>query len=226
MFYSLIPQFSKRHPKFFLDEKKSNFVHIHPHMIDRMPETDNDIIARFRVDREDAWRMIYERCHSTALRFMRSQFRSGVDFEDVFQDACIVLLKKIENPLFALNCSMQTYLNAVCRNILLRQYRRRPIQTSIDNEFELDLIFEVEMDEEENAYRQSIFLEVVELMRISANRCFEIFQLFYYREIGMQQIADRLGYSSAANVRQQKYKCLVKAKKEIERRLNLNSSSR
>jgi RNA polymerase sigma factor (sigma-70 family) len=160
------------------------------------------------------------------MRFMQSQFRAGVDFEDVFQEACIVLLKKMENPSFVLTCSMQTFLNAVCRNILLRQYRRRPIQTSIDSEFELDLIIEVEMDEEENAHRHSIFLEVVELMRTSANRCYEIFQLFYYREIGMQQIADRLGYTSAANVRQQKYKCLVKAKREIERRLNPNPSRR
>jgi RNA polymerase sigma factor (sigma-70 family) len=195
-------------------------------MPDRLPETDNEILALSHIDREGAWRIIYSRCHSTAMRFMQSQFRAGVDFEDVFQEACIVLLKKMENPSFVLTCSMQTFLNAVCRNILLRQYRRRPIQTSIDSEFELDLIIEVEMDEEENAHRHSIFLEVVELMRTSANRCYEIFQLFYYREIGMQQIADRLGYTSAANVRQQKYKCLVKAKREIERRLNPNPSRR
>lgn len=130
----------------------------------------------------------------------------------------------METPSFVLTCSLQIFLNAICRNILLRQYRRRPLQTSIDSEFELDLIFEVEMDEDENAYRHNIFLDVVELMRTRANRCFEILQLYYFREIGMQQIADRLGYTSAANVRQQKYKCLVKAKKEIERRLNLNSS--
>jgi RNA polymerase sigma factor (sigma-70 family) len=195
-------------------------------MPDRLPETDNEILVLSHIDREGAWRIIYARCHSTAMRFMQSQFRAGVDFEDVFQEACIVLLKKMENPSFVLTCSMQTYLNAVCRNILLRQYRRRPIQTSIDSEFELDLIIEVEMDEEENAHRHSIFLDVVELMRTSANRCYEIFQLFYYREIGMQQIADRLGYTSAANVRQQKYKCLVKAKREIERRLNPNPSRR
>jgi RNA polymerase sigma factor (sigma-70 family) len=192
-------------------------------MPDRLPETDNEILALSHIDREGAWRIIYARCHSTAMRFMRSQFRAGVDFEDIFQEACIVLLKKMETPSFVLTCSLQIFLNAICRNILLRQYRRRPLQTSIDSEFELDLIIEVEMDEEENAHRHSIFLDVVELMRTRANRCFEIFQLYYYREIGMQQIADRLGYTSAANVRQQKYKCLVKAKKEIERRLNLNS---
>jgi RNA polymerase sigma factor (sigma-70 family) len=192
-------------------------------MPDRLPETDNEILALFHIDRDGAWRIIYARCHSTAMRFMRSQFRAGVDFEDIFQEACIVLLKKMETPSFVLTCSLQIFLNAICRNILLRQYRRRPLQTSIDSEFELYLIIEVEMDEEENAHRHSIFLDVVELMRTRANRCFEIFQLYYYREIGMQQIADRLGYTSAANVRQQKYKCLVKAKKEIERRLNLNS---
>jgi RNA polymerase sigma factor (sigma-70 family) len=132
----------------------------------------------------------------------------------------------MESPSFILTCSLQTYLNAICRNILLKQHRRQPINTSLSTEFELELAIEVDIDEEEYANRQSIFLEVVELMRTQANRCFEIFQLFYFREIGMQQIADLLGYTSAANVRNQKYRCLVNARREIERRLNLNSSRR
>ena len=193
-------------------------------MPDRLPETDNEILALSHIDREGAWRMIYARCHSTAMRFMRSQFRAGVDFEDVFQEACIVLSNKMENPSFVLTCSMQTYLNAVCRNILLRQHRIRPNQTSIDPEFELDLAIELGIDEEEHSVRYSVFLDVIALMRTSANRCYEILHLVFFDNIGMEQIADRLGYTSAANVRQQKYKCLVKAKREIERRLDLNSS--
>jgi len=195
-------------------------------MPDRLPETDNEILALFHLDREGAWRIIYEQCYSNAMRFMRSHFRTGFDLEDVFQEACLVLLKRMENPSFILTCSLQTFLNAICRNILLRQHRRQPINTSISTEFELDLVIEIDLDEEEHENRQSIFLEVVELMRTQANRCYEIFQLFYYREIGMQQIADRLGYTSAANVRNQKYKCLVNARREIERRLNLNTSRR
>jgi RNA polymerase sigma factor (sigma-70 family) len=193
-------------------------------MPDRLPEQDNEILAFFHIDREGAWRIIYEKCCSTSLRFMRRHFGSGVDFEDVFQEACLVLLKKLDDPSFALTCSLQTYLNAICRNILLRQHRRHPIHTSIGSEFELDVAMEVDLDEEENAARFAIFSEVVELMKNRAARCYEIFQLFYFRNIGMQQIADRLGYTSAANVRNQKYRCLVKAKTEIERRLLLNNS--
>jgi RNA polymerase sigma factor (sigma-70 family) len=193
-------------------------------MPDRLPEHDNEILAYFHIDREGAWRIIYERCSSTSHRFMRSHFRSGVDFEDVFQDACLVLLNKMDNPSFVLTCSLQTYLNAICRNILVNKHRRQPVHTSISSEFELELAMEVDMDEEENTTRFAIFSEVVELMKNRAARCYEIFQLFYFRNIGMQQIADRLGYTTAANVRNQKYKCLVKAKTEIERRLLLNTS--
>ncbi len=193
-------------------------------MPDRLPESDNEILAYYHIDREGAWRRIYERFHSNSLRFMRSQFRAGVDFEDVFQEACLVLLKKMDDPSFVLTCSLQTYLTAICRNVLLTQHRRQPVHTSIDSEFELDLVLEVDIDEEENAARFAIFTEVVALMKNRAARCYEIFQLFYFRNIGMQQIADRLGYTSAANVRNQKYKCLVNAKREIERRLNLNDS--
>lgn len=67
-------------------------------MPDRLPETDNEILALSHIDKEGAWRIIYARCHSTAMRFMRSQFRAGVDFEDIFQEACIVLLKKWKPP--------------------------------------------------------------------------------------------------------------------------------
>jgi RNA polymerase sigma factor (sigma-70 family) len=193
-------------------------------MPDRLPEHDKEILAFFHIDREGAWRIIYEKCISTSLRFMRSHFRAGVDFEDVFQDACIVLLNKLDDPSFVLTCSLQTYLNAICRNILVNKYRRQAVHTSISSEFELELAMEVDMDGEENAARFAVFSEVVELMKNRAARCYEIFQLYYFRNIGMQQIADRLGYTSAANVRNQKYKCLVNAKREIERRLNLNSS--
>ncbi len=193
-------------------------------MPDRLPESDNEILAYYHIDREGAWRLIYERFHSKSLRFMRSLFGAGVDFEDVFQDACIVLLKKLDDPSFVLTCSLQTYLNAICRNILVRQHRRHPVHTSIGSEFELDFVMEVDLDEEENAARFTVFSEVVALMKNRAARCYEIFQLFYFRNIGMQQIADRLGYTSAANVRNQKYRCLVNAKREIERRLNLNAS--
>ena len=79
-------------------------------MPDRLPETDNEILALFRIDKEEAWRMIYERCQSTALRFMRSQFRAGVDFEDVFQEACIVLYKKLQDTEFTLTSSIQVLL--------------------------------------------------------------------------------------------------------------------
>ena len=190
-------------------------------MPDRLPETDNEILALFHLDRESAWRLIYMRCHAKAMRFMNSHFRVGFDKEDVFQEACLVLLDRMETPNFTLTCSLQVFLNAICRNILLKQYRRHPINTSIGSEFELDLVVDVEI-EEEHSIRESIFLEVIELMRTQAERCYEIFQLVYFRNLGMQQIADRLGISTAANARIQKHRCLVNARNEIERRIKQN----
>ncbi|MFD3407106.1 sigma-70 family RNA polymerase sigma factor [Aquirufa sp. HETE-83D] len=195
-------------------------------MPDRLPETDNEILALFHLDRESAWRLIYKRCHAKSMRFMNSHFRAGFDKEDVFQEACLVLLDRMETPSFTLTCSLQVFLNAICRNILLKQHRRQPINTSISSEFELDLVVDVEIEEEEHSIRESIFFEVIELMRTQAERCYEIFQLVYFRNLGMQQIADRLGISTAANVRIQKHRCLVNARNEIERRINQNRARR
>ena len=130
-------------------------------MPDRLPETDNEILALFRIDKEEAWRLIYERCQSTALRFMRSQFRAGVDFEDVFQEACIVLYNKLQDTEFTLTSSIQVFINGVCKNILLKQYNRQPSYTTFETEYILSLAMEIDLDEEDTCNIDGVVYDVV-----------------------------------------------------------------
>jgi hypothetical protein len=45
--------------------------------------------------------------------------------------------------------------------------------------------------------------------------CKELLECFYYKNLSWSEIASRLGYSSAASARNQKYKCLERIRKAV-----------
>jgi DNA-directed RNA polymerase specialized sigma subunit len=57
-------------------------------------------------------------------------------------------------------------------------------------------------------------------MAAARSKCYQLFQLFYYQSRSMREIADELGYSSEANARQQKYKCLTRLRAHIDKLLD------
>jgi DNA-directed RNA polymerase specialized sigma24 family protein len=65
----------------------------------------------------------------------------------------------------------------------------------------------------------AIFVEVFKEMAEARSKCYQIFQRVYYQGQPMKEIALELGYSSEANARQQKYKCLLKLRAHIDKLL-------
>src|SRR4051794_2906221 len=66
------------------------------------------------------------RTREYCMNFMQKMAR-GIDPEllkDIYHDALIVLFEKARPGAFRLTCSLQTYLNSVCRNQLLNVLRR------------------------------------------------------------------------------------------------------
>ena len=56
---------------------------------------------------------------------------SGYDYEDVFQDATIVLYENILKEDFILTVKFQTYINSVCRNILLNTIKKSKLKRNL-----------------------------------------------------------------------------------------------
>ena len=64
---------------------------------------------------------------------------------------------------------------------------------------------EIDIDEERNN-------KAKKALKALNQKCIEILQLFYYESKTMEEIASHFGFSSAKSARNQKYKCLEKAK--------------
>ena len=100
--------------------------------------TDQDKLFKLRHD-ISYFSKIYDDYKSQSLNFMRKMNSDYDLIKDVYQDAVIVLFEKTKDPNFKLTCSIQTYINSICRNQLLNKYRESSRFMTKSDDFEPDV---------------------------------------------------------------------------------------
>lgn len=170
---------------------------------------------------------IYTKHKSYCINFMRKM--NAVDEEtllDIYQDAIIVLYEKAQNFDFNLTCSIQTYLNSICRNqVLLRiGSKNKAINVDIsDSEFDEGIVdwFNDDVIIEDNKFKSVI--SAMNKLKELGGRCHEILKRFWYQNQTMEKIAYEMDYSNADNVKNQKARCQKKLKELAFVEFNYNN---
>ena len=127
------------------------------------------------------------------------------DASDVFQEALIILYRNLEKSDFKLTSSFYTYIYSVSRFIWKDTQKKITEQELHDlNKTEIEHFNNVL---EENKYQcaERAFLELGE-------RCQQLLQLFYHKKMSFKIIANVMQFKSEKIAKNQKYKCLTKAK--------------
>ena len=146
-------------------------------------------------------------------KLILSKGGSKQEAEDIFQEALIVFYKKVIQAEFELTSSISTYLYAVVRYLWkdrLRQlnkeaYKNEEIISTLANENEIPEFIE----------RESKFRQVEEVLNSIGEKCLKILQLFYYQKLSMKAIARQVDLKSERVAKNQKYKCLERAKNKL-----------
>lgn len=147
-------------------------------------------------------------------RLIASKGGSKQDAQDVFQEALIVLCRKVRNEEFELSASLDTYLYSVCRFLWKNQTKKRGIQTVDGGESAFDA--EHESSLEEALKKESKFQVLEQVLSDLGERCLQLLQLFYFRGLSMKGIASKMQFSSENAAKTQKYKCIERAKRMVQ----------
>ena len=67
---------------------------------------------------------VYERFSDTISKLIQKNNGNENDARDMFQEALLVFIKKLQTPNFELTAQPKTYLYAVCRNLWLKQLQK------------------------------------------------------------------------------------------------------
>lgn len=176
--------------------------------------TDQQIIQLLRTNRTDrALGILYK--HFPMIRKMiLANGGTKQDAEDIFQEALVIFCRNAKEYEFQLTSQLSTYLYGICYFLWKDEKRRsqRFTTTIVDEELiKVDESSIAELIEEDGQVKQA-----EKVLNELGERCRELLLLFYNGSIRLKDIARKMGYSSEATAKNQKYKCLEAAKLKLK----------
>lgn len=177
-----------------------------------VPYFDEQIVVALRRESNGATlRELYKTYYPMIVHLVCTNSGTEQEAKDIYQESLIAFLEKVKQPEFVLTCKIKTYIYAVCRRLWLKRLaekKRFDIQVEAGESFpELDHQIE-EIEEVEQK-----FMLMGQSLSGLGEPCRTIVEDFYVRDLSMEEIRDKHGYTSAENAKNQKYKCLQRLKK-------------
>jgi RNA polymerase sigma factor (sigma-70 family) len=173
--------------------------------------TDQEIIAHLQNDKyQKAVNGLYK-FMPAVKSFVLKNSGTSEDAKDIFQDALVVLYKKVHTKDFTLTVSLNTYLVAIAKNVWWQELRKRNKMPMTEPQ---DDIAEVFVDDEPQ------FSLAEAAFHLLGEKCKQLLTLFYFQKKSFREIATMLAFSDEQVAKNQKYRCIQKAKE------NFNSLSK
>lgn len=147
---------------------------------------------------------IYRQILPGIIAYIRGNSGSEDDARDIFQEALIVLYRKVSAGNLELTCTLKTYLSSICRNLWLNRLRDHKEVGVIEGvEF-------IDPDEDlehlmELTSRRRLFLKCFHQI---GEKCKQVLELFFSKT-PMKEIAKELE-TSESYIKKRKFACKEK----------------
>lgn len=181
-------------------------------MNNKNPLSDAEIIELLKQG-SDNLDIVYKKHRDYCLNFMKKISSNSELNQDVFHDSLIVLFEKVNKVDFnGFTCSIQTYLNSICRNQILVRFKKDTKHNEYKEEFDDRITdwFEDKLEDKDDKIKTII--KALDVLKEYGGKCYEIMRLYFYENHSMDKISVELGYSNADNVKNQKSRCQKKLK--------------
>lgn len=159
---------------------------------------------------------IYKNFYSKINFFIKKNNGDDDDANDIFQEAIIIIYRKLKANDLALDCTFETYLYSICRFLWLKQLEKRKIEKENikDNHEFNDELYDDSLDKVtdlNDRYRlyQKHFANL-------GKDCQKILQL-HFDQVPLKTIAQMMGFKSEKYAKKRKFSCkeyLIKSVKQ------------
>lgn len=192
---------------YFLGDKQSYKMNIET-------ETDQTIVLLIRRRDPATLTKIYKEVYPMVLKHVLQNSGSKEDAQDIFQDAFYLLIKKTQEENFELTSQLSTFLVGISKNLWLKKIT----QTKLDaDRYLVDQSDETSEETEEDIQQLTLVRRMNFALTQLGEPCKSILIQFYHMRQTMQEIAAMFHYTNPENAKNQKYKCLQRLKKLVEK---------
>ena len=178
------------------------------------------IIEGIRSSDNNVLQFVYRKHYPKIKFFVLKNCGTDDEAKDIFQDAIIIIYKKIRDGSLVLDCSFRTYLYSVCKFLWLKQLKKKNKSLETNSEG-LDLI---EIDDDlENLYNENERYKLYQHHFEMLNKdCQKVLKLFL-KKVPLKEIAMEMGYSSEKYAKKRKYQCKEILVKSIQNDTKYNN---
>lgn len=148
---------------------------------------------------------IYKNFYYKVNLYIKKNSGNDEDANDVFQEAIIVVYRKLKANDLVINCAFETYLYSVCKFLWLKQLSKQKSEKEMivdsplfESEFDHDFSELVEKNERFKLYQKHF--------QLLGSDCQKLLQLFFDK-VPLKQIAQIMGFSGEKYVKKRKFKC-------------------
>jgi RNA polymerase sigma factor (sigma-70 family) len=168
-----------------------------------MDYTTEAILEGISMSNSDVLNYIYKKFFPAIRTFIEHNNGTEEDARDLFQEAVIVIYRKMKKEPLVLSCNFKTYIYSVCKLLWLKHLERNKDGTEIKSEGVLDNRLDETSQTYDQTERYRLYQKYFE--KLSPD-CKKVLQLAL-EKISLKDIADIMGYKSEKDAKKRKFQC-------------------
>lgn len=161
---------------------------------------EKEVFERIQKGDEKALELIYKKYYRMMTKLVITNSGTEEEARDVYQDALVVFWQKARSGNLVMTAKMSTYIYSICQNLWRKELDRKK---RLSNE-EKDGSQSMDMDGPE---REKIIAKCMDQL---GDTCRKVLMYYYFDEMSMQEIAEKLGFANTDTAKTKKYKCKQK----------------
>jgi RNA polymerase sigma factor (sigma-70 family) len=168
-----------------------------------MDYTTEAILEGISMSNNDVLNYIYNKFFPSIRNFIENNNGNEEDARDLFQEAIIVIYRKMKKEPLVLNCNFKTYIYSVCRLLWLKQLEKRRNSNEVNSEGILDNRLDEVSPTFDQSERYKLYQKHFQLLNPD---CQKVLQLTL-EKISLKEIAEIMGYKGEKYAKKRKYQC-------------------
>lgn len=173
---------------------------------------DQEILDRIKKGDESALDFLYKKNYKMMVNMIIKNNGTEEEAKDIYQEALLAFWQKAASGKLEMTSKISTYIYSICQNLWRKELDRK---SRLKNE-EKDGAVHDSFDEQERAKL------INECLNDLGETCKKILYYFYFDDLSMDDIAEKLGFANADTAKTKKYKC----KKELDKLVKTKYSTK
>ena len=161
---------------------------------------EKEIFERICKGDEKSLEFLYKKYYRMMTKLVITNSGTEEEARDIYQEALIVFWQKATSGNLVLTSKISTYIYSICQNLWRKELDRKKRLTNEEKDSPVAL-------DTETAERERIIAQCIDQL---GDTCKKVLTYYYFDELSMQDIADKMGFANTDTAKTKKYKCKKK----------------